>query len=60
MKKSWEKPKLVILSRGKPEESVLGLCKITLNQSGGGPDPEYAYCNRRSDCIADCEVSTET
>lgn len=27
-KKKWEKPKLIILTRGKPEEGVLGACKI--------------------------------
>jgi len=30
MKKVWEKPELVVLVRGKPEESVLASCK------GGG------------------------
>jgi len=27
MKKSWSKPKLIVLFRGKPEESVLSGCK---------------------------------
>jgi hypothetical protein len=27
MKKSWSKPKLIVLFRGKPEESVLTSCK---------------------------------
>ncbi len=27
MKKAWEKPQLVVLVRGKPEESVLVTCK---------------------------------
>ena len=26
-KKQWERPRLIILGRGKPEESVLGQCK---------------------------------
>jgi hypothetical protein len=28
MKKVWEKPTLVILVRGKPEEAVLDVCKF--------------------------------
>jgi hypothetical protein len=28
MKKIWEKPKLIILARGRPEEFVLAGCKI--------------------------------
>lgn len=27
-KKVWEKPKLIVLFRGKPEEAVLETCKI--------------------------------
>ncbi len=27
-KKKWEKPKLVVLVRGKPEEAVLATCKV--------------------------------
>ncbi len=26
-KKKWEKPKLIVLVRGKPEEGALGACK---------------------------------
>lgn len=33
MKKEWEKPKLIVLIRGKPEESVLLFCK-TLGYAG--------------------------
>jgi hypothetical protein len=25
--KTWEKPKLIVLVRGKPEESILSVCK---------------------------------
>ncbi|TAM38443.1 hypothetical protein EPN54_04245 [bacterium] len=36
-KKKWGKPKLIILTRGKPEEGVLMQCKMTwLSGSGGG------------------------
>ena len=33
-KKEWGQPKLIILVRGRPEESVLDFCKAW---SGGGP-----------------------
>ncbi len=33
-KKPWTKPQLIVLVRGKPEESVLLACKSS-NQSGG-------------------------
>jgi hypothetical protein len=35
-KKKWFKPKLIILTRGKPEEAVLGNCKATAVASGSG------------------------
>ena len=34
MKKKWTPPKLTVLSKGMPEESVLDACKWS---SGGGP-----------------------
>jgi hypothetical protein len=27
-KRQWSKPQLIVLGRGKPEENVLGACKI--------------------------------
>jgi hypothetical protein len=39
--KTWEKPKLVVLLRGKPEEAVLETCK-SAGQSG--PGITYAGC----------------
>jgi hypothetical protein len=45
MKKPWEKPKLIILSRGRPEESVLAGCKIS---TVGGPNNVKAKCNLKS------------
>lgn len=35
MKKTWQKPKLVILYRAKPEESVLAACKANIGGSTG-------------------------
>ncbi|MEW6670478.1 MAG: hypothetical protein AB1427_02170 [Thermodesulfobacteriota bacterium] len=37
MKKKWQKPKLIVLYRARPEESVLAACKGTSNQPKG-PD----------------------
>ena len=45
MKKIWEKPKLIILVRGRPEESVLAGCKLT---TVGGPNNVKAKCNLKS------------
>jgi len=39
-KKKWEKPKLIVLVRGKPEERVLAVCKW----NPGGPDVYYGSC----------------
>jgi hypothetical protein len=37
-KKSWTKPQLIVLGRGRPEESILYTCK-QINQAGDpGPD----------------------
>lgn len=38
MKKTWKKPQLVILVRGKPEELVLTPCKAELQASEGPGD----------------------
>ena len=35
MKKTWRKPKLVVLFRGRPEEYVLAACKSANNPDGG-------------------------
>ena len=38
-KKTWEKPQLIVLARGTPEESVLTHCKtMNPNQAMTGPD----------------------
>ena len=38
MKKVWEKPKLVALVRGKPEERVLAVCKRIMVEGPFGGD----------------------
>ena len=37
--KVWEKPQLVVLTRSKPEEAVLGYCK----EAGVGVGPGVGY-----------------
>jgi hypothetical protein len=41
-KPKWGKPKLIVLTRGKPEERVLLACKV--EGSGSGPDQNYYVC----------------
>ncbi len=43
IKPKWEKPRLVILIRGKPEEMVLAACKM----SSGGPK---SACGTETSC----------
>ena len=47
MKKIWEKPKLIILARGRPEESVLAGCKmqgITVSRKNKNTGCQKAGC----------------
>jgi hypothetical protein len=39
MKKPWEKPKLIVLARGKPEEAVLWFCKLLFSPYFVQPEP---------------------
>jgi len=53
MRKSWQKPKLIVLVRGKLEEYVLSACKTA---GGSGPAPSHADCLANSDiCPPMCE-----
>jgi len=49
-KKQWQKPQLVILGRGTPEEAVLGACKYNDEIAGQFMNRCYqqmssSYCN---------------
>jgi hypothetical protein len=50
MKMTWQKPKLIILARGRPEEFVLAGCKIK-----NKPDTS---ANKQTGCIqkASCQL----
>ena len=44
-KKAWQKPRLVIMVRSKPEETVLQVCKTdTLPRTGVSPIDQQADC----------------
>lgn len=45
MRKTWQKPKLVVLVRGRPEEHVLAACKT------GGTATEATPANNEIDCV---------
>ena len=53
-KKKWEKPKLVVLVRGKPEERVLQACKSNLFATG--PSTDVAFCTAGAFVCFQCIV----
>ena len=57
-KKIWDRPKLVVLYRGNPEESVLTGCKTASNPSGG-QTAVHGACMKVTGpkCQADCKAS---
>ena len=48
-KKVWNKPKLVVLIRSKPEEAVLITCKLEYGFFFLGPEGEQACVRRQPD-----------
>jgi hypothetical protein len=52
MKKTWQKPKLIILARGRPEESVLLGCKM----SGSGASIRNKNIGCEKPCNTPCVV----
>ena len=57
MRKVWEKPELVVLVRGKPEESVLAACK---GGSIAGASQAKAFCRGPNSCGPVCSLETTT
>lgn len=51
-KKAWVSPELIVLVRSKPEEAVLGSCKMLAG--GSGPD------NANSACMTTCGIAACT
>ena len=60
-KKLWTKPKIVVLCRGNPEESVLTGCKTVANPTGGQTGT-YGACVKvtGSTCGPDCKAPVAT
>jgi hypothetical protein len=51
-KKQWEKPVLIVIGRGNPEENVLAVCKsTTMNE----PGPNTGQCTdkKNNPCRSD-------
>ncbi|MDP2924721.1 MAG: hypothetical protein Q8O30_13570 [Candidatus Omnitrophota bacterium] len=42
-KEKWDKPKLIILMRGKPEESVLAVCACTPKVNDDAQEDHQCY-----------------
>ncbi len=65
-KENWEKPKLVVLYRGRPEESVLTACKIGNKVFGGPTNPGAGRMNCQpwktapTTCYSNCTDYSET
>ncbi len=57
MKKIWEKPVLIMLCRGTPDESILGQCK-TFAGDPIGADIENRGCDTKASCLGSCEGET--
>ncbi|MDP8230004.1 MAG: hypothetical protein P9L93_02755 [Candidatus Gorgyraea atricola] len=53
-KKKWERPKLIVLMRGKPEEGVLIACKEKDEESSIFAGTAYSVCKMPEVC-ADCD-----
>jgi len=54
MKKAWEKPQLLVLTRGKQEEAVLSACKGTIIVD---PSSDSGICYETCDPCVDVAVS---
>jgi len=55
MRKSWMKPKLIVLVRGTSDERVLAGCKTNYPGSLKGT-PEQAGCQYNADLCGNCQV----
>jgi len=50
-KKSWHAPSLVVLVRGRPEETVMDTCKGSPHTGGTGPETANPGCYKETACI---------
>lgn len=56
--KKWEKPQLIILVRGKPEERILSWCKGF--QLLGGATEAFEGCIQNGGYCENCETLSES
>ena len=56
MRKTWQKPKLVVLVRGRPGEFVLGPCKDVSPSINIGPVVEQIDCIQN---LVNCEICAQ-
>jgi len=56
MENTWQKPRLVVLVRGRPEESVLSFCKDAIDITPNGPAVEQTDCIQN---MENCEACSE-
>ena len=51
VRRTWQRPQLVILVRGNPEEDVLAKCKLGGRMADGGPQSDsfcfFYRCNQK-------------
>jgi hypothetical protein len=62
-KEKWEKPKLIVLVRSRPEEAVLQACKTGGSATPWGADNTFFRCTQKVtmyDCSAGCSDTTPT
>ena len=53
-KRVWTDPALVVLTRNRPEESVLDGCKSNVEFAGTSDMSEDKGCHQNIECWADC------
>ena len=59
MKEAWEKPKLVVLVRGKPEENLIINCKHW-QVNPEGPNASVTACTGGTAACTECITYTES
>ena len=58
--KQWEKPKLIILTRGQPEERILQACRTRFDATGTPTVYDYQCDNPALGCLLVCEPLAES
>lgn len=62
--KKWDRPRLIVLVRGKSQEAVLSMCKCPnlYGSCTSGPEASGTWCALivPSSCVGGCEVATDS